>query len=71
MAVKLHPHADIIDALGRDLIRTQFELTHQGLYAWRVRGVPYTHRGAVAQIALLKAVALPSDFLAPPERAAA
>jgi hypothetical protein len=61
-----HAHSNIIDGLGPSLLRNQFRLSYGRLANWRVRGIPHTHRAAVAQIAALHGVGVPPDFLAPP-----
>lgn len=66
-----HPHNQLIDKIGSDALRVQFNLSAQRLHAWRKRGIPHTHRPAVAQLALLKGAPVPQDFLMPPELAAA
>lgn len=71
MLSKTSAHDALIDSIGPDLIRQQFGLTSQRLYAWRQRGIPYSHRGAVAQLATLHGKPVPSDFLAPPQEKAA
>jgi len=71
MAKPKHPHSSLIQSLGPRLVRTQFNLSHQRLHAWTVNGVPYTHRAAFAQLAMLHGLSMPSDFLAPPVSEAA
>jgi hypothetical protein len=68
MATKFHAHDAMVREIGPAVVRAHFQQSPQGLYAWRIRGIPYTHRGAFAQLASIHGVAVPSDFLAPPAR---
>jgi acid phosphatase family membrane protein YuiD len=71
MSVVLHPDNSLIEHIGAELIRTTYRLSPQRLYAWRRRGIPSSHRAAVAQLATLHGKSVPSDFLSPPEARAA
>lgn len=70
MSKTRHPHSKLITDIGADALKAQFGLSAQRLHGWRVRGIPHTHRPAIAQLAMLKGMAVPSDFLAPPESTA-
>lgn len=48
---KLHPHAAIIDAIGRDVVRDHFATTRQLVHLWRQRGVPAKRWGALINLA--------------------
>lgn len=61
-----HAHSSLIDAIGPAVIRGQFSLSHQRLHAWRKRGIPHTHRPAIAHLAALQGKQIPEGFLAPP-----
>jgi hypothetical protein len=62
-----HPHEAFIELVGQGWLREQFGLTPQRLHNWKIRGIPTTHRSAVARMAMLKEVAIPDGFLDPPE----
>ncbi len=55
-------HKELIDAIGSKTVRQAYSLSRQRLYAWRKNGVPHSHRVAVARLAAMNGVALPSDF---------
>ncbi len=55
-------HRDIIDAIGTKQVAQAYGLSRQRLYAWRNRGIPHSHRVAIARLAAMNGVALPSDF---------
>lgn len=64
-------HARLIDALGGGT-KVGAELTKHGhkidratVYKWKINGVPWRWRQAVADIATRKDVAVPSGFLPP------
>lgn len=63
-----HAHAALIEAIGSALIREKFAVSHQRLYLWRKRGIPHTHRAAIAQMAMLAGLPIPADFLSPPAK---
>ncbi len=55
-------HRELIDAIGTKAVANAYGLSRQRLYAWRKNGVPHTHRVAVARLAAMSGVAVPSDF---------
>lgn len=55
-------HEQLIDTLGRKVVRQRYGLTRQALYYWRKRGVPHSHRVAVAKLAAENGVVVPQDF---------
>jgi hypothetical protein len=72
MTSKWHPHDSFMAEIGHGLIRERFGLSPQRLHNWRVRGVPSTHRPALAVLAALHSKPIPDGFLDPPvEQAAA
>ena len=71
MALPKHEHSALIDALGAQVVRAQFKLTHQTLYAWRVRGIPAHLRLAFAQLAQIHGQQVPTGFLPTLEQVAA
>jgi hypothetical protein len=71
MALPKHEHSALIDAIGAPIVRSKFGLTHQTLYAWRVRGIPTHLRLAFAQLAMIHGKDVPSGFLPTLEQVAA
>jgi hypothetical protein len=63
MALPKHEHSALIDAIGASIVRRQFGLTHQTLYAWRVRGVPAHLRAPFAQLAMIHGKDVPRGFV--------
>ena len=55
----------LIDQIGPELVREQFDLSPQLLHMWRVRGVPVVKRIAFHNLALSRGVQPPPEFLAP------
>jgi hypothetical protein len=56
--------AQLIDQLGSELVREQFDLSPQLLYMWRQRGVPVVKRIAFHNFALANGITPPPEFLA-------
>jgi hypothetical protein len=53
----------LIDSLGGNSeLAKALNLTPNAISNWRIRGIPWRMRPAIARIAAEKAVALPSDF---------
>jgi hypothetical protein len=66
MQKKREPVSDaLIDQIGPELVREQFDLSPQLLHMWRVRGVPIVKRIAFHNLALAKGIQPPPDFLEP------
>ncbi len=55
-------HEALIDAIGSEIVRNRYALTRQRLHNWRKRGVPHSHRVAVAKLAAEHGVVVPPDF---------
>jgi len=64
MTTDRHSHSDLIDAVGAGHVRLAFGLKPQGLYMWRLRGIPVGKRLAFAELAAIHGAQLPTDFLA-------
>lgn len=63
---KRDPIADaMIDQIGADVVRDYFNLSSQRLHMWRVRGIPYRQRIAFHNLALVRGVSPPPEFLEP------
>jgi len=56
------PHSEIIDAIGSRVVRDAYKLSRQRLHGWRVRGIPHSHRVAVARLASMNGVTITPDF---------
>ena len=55
-------HRELIDAIGRDTVKTRYDLSRQRLHNWRKRGIPHSHRVAVAKLAAEHGVVVPANF---------
>lgn len=54
---------ELIDQIGPELVREQFDLSPQLLHMWRVRGVPVIKRIAFHNFALKHGIQPPPEFL--------
>jgi hypothetical protein len=64
MRKKREPVSDgLIDQIGPELVREQFDLSPQLLHMWRVRGVPVVKRIAFHNLALKNGIQPPPEFL--------
>lgn len=61
---RMHPHKQIIEAIGPKVVQDAYSLSRQRLHAWKKRGIPHSHRVAVAKLAAMNGVTLPGDFFA-------
>lgn len=57
-------HMALIDAIGTKAVKDAYRLSRQRLHNWRKRGVPHSHRVAVAKLAAERGVAVPQNFFA-------
>jgi hypothetical protein len=58
----MHPHRQIIEAIGPKVVKDAYGLSRQRLHGWKTRGIPHSHRVAVARLAAMNGVPLPGDF---------
>lgn len=63
----MREHADLIDELGGvTKVAEELGISHPSVVGnWRTRGVAWTYRSKVADLAKKKKVALPAGFLDP------
>lgn len=68
-----HDHAALIDDFGglrpfrQAMVGCGYLVTHDQVYQWQFRGVPYRMRGAVRSCALAHGHKVPTTFLEPQE----
>lgn len=58
----MHSHKQIIEAIGPKAVKDAYGLSRQRLHAWKKRGIPHSHRVAVARLAAMSGVSVPADF---------
>ena len=57
-----HAHSALIEGIGIKVVRRAYGLTPARLYNWRQRGIPHSHRVAIARLASVNGIAVPADF---------
>ncbi len=61
-ASKIHPHAPVLEGIGRARVMSHFNLSTQGFSTWKTRGVPKPLERSVGMLAGAHGVHVPSDF---------
>jgi len=64
MENKTHPHAALIDAIGREPIRLRFKVSRQLVHLWRERGIPAKRWVAIRNLAIEHDVPISFETLA-------
>ncbi len=64
MTETLHPHSQLIDAIGRSEIIAKLEASRQLVHVWRKRGIPSRHWVAIRDMAIERDVPVSFEALA-------
>ena len=56
-----HPHAAVVEALGRDVIQDQFGITRQAIDYWCKNGIPKQYHKTIAMLGVMRGSAV-ADF---------